>query len=48
MFVCKYKLDHIGVRWHKLEGAKEKKIVMNHNLANWIGTSKWLDETPSD
>ena len=25
MFDCKYKLDQIGVRYHKLEGAKEKK-----------------------
>ena len=26
MFDCKYKLDQIGVRYHKLEEAKEKKI----------------------
>ena len=25
MFDCRYKLDQIGVRYHKLEGAKEKK-----------------------
>ena len=25
MFDCRYKLDQIVVRYHKLEGAKEKK-----------------------
>jgi hypothetical protein len=26
MFDCRHKLDQIGVKYHKLEGAKEKKI----------------------
>ena len=26
MFDCRYKLDQIGVRYHKLEEAKEKRI----------------------
>ena len=29
MFDCRHKLDQIGVRYHKLEGAKEKKRGAN-------------------
>ena len=29
MFDCRQKLDHIGVKYHKLEGAKEKKRGAN-------------------
>ena len=29
MFDCKHKLDQIGIKYHKLEGAKEKKICTN-------------------
>jgi hypothetical protein len=29
MFDCRYKLDQIGVKHHKLEGAKEKKRGAN-------------------
>ena len=29
MFDYKHKLDQIGVRYHKLEGAKEKKRCVN-------------------
>jgi hypothetical protein len=36
MFDCRYKLDQIGVRWHKLEGSEEKKRVMNHNPGDWM------------
>jgi hypothetical protein len=48
MLDCRYKLDQIGVRSHKLEGAEEKKRVIYNNLADWIGTSRRLDEAPSD
>ena len=47
MFDCRYKLDYIGVRWHKLKGAEEKKGVLDHNPIDWIGTSRQLDEGPS-
>ena len=49
MFDCRYKLDQVVASWYKLEGAKERKEVLNHNLVNWIGTSSKLDskaETP--
>jgi hypothetical protein len=29
MFDCKHKLDQFGVKYHKLEGAKEKKRDAN-------------------
>ena len=29
MFDCRHKLDQIGVKYHKLEGAKEKKRDTN-------------------
>jgi hypothetical protein len=29
MFDCRHKLDQIGVKYHKLEGAKEKKRGAN-------------------
>ena len=29
MFDCRHKLDHIGVKYQKLKGAKEKKICAN-------------------
>jgi hypothetical protein len=29
MFDCRHKLDQIGVKYHKLEGAKEKKRCVN-------------------
>ena len=29
MFDCRHKLDQIGVRYHKLEGTKEKKRGVN-------------------
>ena len=32
MFDCRHKLDHIGVKYHKLEGAKEKKRGTNKCL----------------
>ena len=37
MFDCRYKLNHIGVRQHKLEGAEKKKRAINHNLGDWMG-----------
>ena len=33
---------------YKLEGAEEKKRVIKHNSGDWIGTSRRLDEAPSD
>ena len=38
MFDRRYKLDQIGVRWHKLEGVEEKKGVLDQNPVDWIGT----------
>jgi hypothetical protein len=43
MFNCRYKLDQIKVRLHKLEGAEEKKRVMNYIPVDWIGNpGDWI------
>ena len=32
MFDCRHKLDHIGVKYHKLEGAKKKRKEVQINV----------------
>jgi hypothetical protein len=56
MFDCRYKLDQIGVRYHKLKGVKAKKrgaepqsSRLDWHPVDWIGASSRLDskaETP--
>jgi hypothetical protein len=43
MFDCRYKLDQIGVRYASWKEQKRRKEVLNHNPADWIGTSSRLD-----
>ena len=51
MFDCMYKLDHVGVSWYELEGAKREDIGTGPqsrcHLGTYIGTSKRLDHGPS-